>query len=92
LKFNFNFNFNFMNQVTMLEFRSDSARILRRVQNGERVVLTHRGRPVARLEPASAAPGRCAPDDPIFHLDDFSFDGPRSKLKNANIDRVVYGA
>lgn len=89
---NFKFNFNFMNTVTMLEFRSDSRRVLRRVQQGERLVLTYRGRPVARLEPPAPPRTRYSPDDPVFHLDDFSFDGPRSNLKNAEIDRLVYGA
>ena len=76
----------------MLEFRSHSGRILRRIQKGERLVLTHRGRPVARLEPPAPPRRRYSPDDPIFHLDDFSFEGPRSKLRNADIDRLVYGA
>jgi len=88
---NLKFNFNSMNKVTMLEFRSNSARILRRVEKGERLVLTHRGRPVARLEPTARTPSPCRPEDPIFHLEDFCFDGPRSKLKNSEIDRVVYG-
>ena len=89
---NFNFKLKLMNAVTMLEFRSHTDRILRRIRKGERLILTHRGRPVARLEPPLPARRRYPPDDPIFHLDDFCFDGPRGKLKNSEIDRIVYGA
>ena len=45
-----------MKTVTMLEFRQDAEGVLRRVAKGERLVLSHRGKPAARLEPVTAAP------------------------------------
>lgn len=40
-----------MKMVTMLEFRQDAEGVLRRIAKGERLVLSHRGKPAARLEP-----------------------------------------
>ena len=34
----------------MVELRQNAARVLRRIANGERLVLSHRGKPAARLE------------------------------------------
>jgi len=39
----------------MLEFRKNAESILRRVSQGERFVLSHRGRAAARLEPVASA-------------------------------------
>jgi PHD/YefM family antitoxin component YafN of YafNO toxin-antitoxin module len=40
-------NFKLMKTVTMSEFRENAERILRRVAKGERLVLSHRGKPAA---------------------------------------------
>lgn len=78
-----------MNHVTLVSFRRNAERILRRVGRGERLVLTRRGLPVARLEPvADLAP---TPDDPIYHLADFAAKGGVS-LTNREMDRLIYGA
>jgi antitoxin (DNA-binding transcriptional repressor) of toxin-antitoxin stability system len=75
----------------MLEFRRDARRALEAVRRGERLILTYRGRAIARLEPvreaAAAAPG----DDPLLRLDEYAVDGPRGKLTNNEIDRLLYG-
>ena len=77
-----------MNCVTLVAFRRNAERILRRVGQGERLILTRRGRPVARLEPvADAEPG---PDDPIYHLHEFARPGGGS-LTNEEMDRLIYG-
>lgn len=80
-----------MKEITMLEFRRATRRYLSAVQRGERLLLTYRGRPIARLEPVrdGAAPG--AEADALLRLDDFAVDGPGGKLVNAEIDRVLYG-
>jgi prevent-host-death family protein len=42
--------------------KNELSRLLRRVKNGERVIITDRNRPVARLEPIAA-------DDPAARAD-----------------------
>lgn len=78
-----------MNHVTLVAFRKNAERILRRVGRGERLILTRRGRPVARLEPIRD--GEPASDDPFYRLPDFAVEGGGS-LTNEEIDRIVYGA
>lgn len=72
----------------MVELRRDAEGVLQRVGRGERLVLTHRGRPVARLEPiAESVP---TADDPLYRLTDTSVDRGES-LSNEEIDAIVYG-
>ena len=47
-------------QVAVREFKDRLSELLRRAQAGEEIVVTSRGRPVARLGPAHS----CAPTDP----------------------------
>lgn len=77
-----------MKEVTLLEFRRSAQRVLRRIQRGERVVLTYRGRPVARLEPIRTRSP--SPDDPIYRLASLARKGGRT-MSNREIDRVLYG-
>lgn len=80
-----------MDEVTMLEFRSQSARVLARLGRGERLLLTHRGKPGATLEPVLASDVEISDDDPIRRLEEFAFDGPGGDLDSSQIDRLVYG-
>lgn len=41
----------YMTTISQREMRNDSASVLRRVQGGETLTVTNRGRPVARLTP-----------------------------------------
>ena len=77
-----------MTSVSMVEFRRDAEGVLRRVGRGERLILTYRGRPVARLEPyaQSIAPA----DDPIYRLTELSVEEGES-LSNEEMDAIVYG-
>lgn len=43
-----------MADVTRTELNQQTARVLARVQSGERITVTDRGRPVARLTPVEA--------------------------------------
>lgn len=79
-----------MKQITMLELRRDARRWLEAVRNGERFVLTYRGKPVARLEPVRSEASDIGEDDPLLRIDDFAVDGAGGRLGNAEIDRVVY--
>lgn len=77
-----------MTRVTMLEFRRHAERTIRRVQGGERLLLTYRGRPVVRLEPVLQDEVR--EDDPVYALADLADSGGRT-LSNAEMDGIVYG-
>ena len=46
-----------MNMTTVSEAKSHLSALLQRVERGETVVIMHRGRPIARLSPMTAADG-----------------------------------
>lgn len=77
-----------MTIVSVLEFRKDAAGIIRRLKKGQRMVLSYRGRPVARLEPVG--PETVSGDDPIYALAGLAMDGGVS-LSNREMDEVIYG-
>ena len=79
-----------MKTLSMLDFRRNARRVLEAVRRGERLVLTYRGEPVARLEPISAVTRPVPSDDPLLRIEDFAFDGPGGDLTNEQIDRLVY--
>jgi prevent-host-death family protein len=89
---NMKVKFNFMTTVTLLGFRRNAKRILAAVARGERMLLTVRGRPVARLEPVRDERRGAGDDDPLRRLEEFAVDGPGGRLANRDIDRLVYGA
>jgi prevent-host-death family protein len=91
LGFNFNLNFNVMKTVTMLDFRKDAEGILRRVGKGERFVLSHRGRPAARLEPIEATVAADPAHDPFFSIAGRATRSPKGKTSHQDIDRILYG-
>ena len=77
-----------MRVVSMLELRRRAEEIIGRVRKGERMILTYRGKPVARLAPLPAEGGN--EDDPFYALDRLAETRGRS-LSNEEIDRIVYG-
>lgn len=80
-----------MKTVTMLEFRRNAEGILRRLGRGERFVLSHRGRPAARLEPITAARVSDPTQDPFLTIGRRAVPSPKGKTRHANIDRILYG-
>ena len=78
-----------MTSVSMLEFRQNSGAVLRRLRKGERLVLTYRGKPVARLEPVRDP--QPDPNDPAYRLYEHA-DPAGESLSNREIDDIVYGA
>ncbi len=86
-----NLNFNYMKTVTMLEFRKDAQGILRRLANGERFVLSHRGRPAARLEPLATPASADPENDPFLTIARRAVPSPKGKTRHQDIDRVLYG-
>ena len=77
-----------MTTITMVEFRQNAERVIRRVQQGECMVLTYRGRSVARIEPVY--PEEVHESDPIYKLADHADDTGQS-LSNEEMDATVYG-
>jgi prevent-host-death family protein len=80
-----------MRTVTMLEFRKNAEGVLRRVARGERLVLTHRGKPAARLEPVDCAPGGDPEGDPFLSVCRRATKSPKGKTDHADIERILYG-
>jgi len=80
-----------MKTVTMLQFRRDAEGILRRVAKGERFLLSHRGRPAARLEPVSKTNSDEAADDPFLTIAQRPVPSPKGKTRHTDIDRIIYG-
>jgi prevent-host-death family protein len=77
--------------VTMLEFRQDAEGVLRRVAKGERFVLSHRGKPAARLEPLTSAPASDPASDLFLGIARRAKPSPKGKTKHGDIDRILYG-
>ena len=69
-------------QVTIVELREPAEEIIGAMQKGQRMVLSYRGRPVARLEPILADAA-----DEDYRLTD-ARDEP---LTNEQINEIVYG-
>ena len=67
------------------------SQLVSRAEKGERIVIARAGKPVAQLDPPPKAERRLPSDDPLLNLDDFALDGPRGKLTNGEIDRILYG-
>lgn len=79
-----------MRTVTMLEFRKDAERVLRRVARGEHLVLSHRGKPAARLAPLQPASPDAA-TDPFLNIGERAKPSPKGSTKHGAIDRLLYG-
>ena len=57
-----------MKTVNVTEAKAHLSRLLRRVERGETVVIVHRGRPIARIEPVREA-GPAADDAVLAGLE-----------------------
>lgn len=80
-----------MKTVTMLEFRKNAEGVLRRVAGGERLVLSHRGKPAARLEPLVAAVPADPEADPFLAIARRAKPSPKGRTKHSDFDRLLYG-
>ena len=74
--------------LSMVELRKEAERVIRRVSQGERFLLTYRGKPVARLEPVRPQP---APGSDAFYRLHELADARGRSLTNDEIDEIVYG-
>ena len=71
----------------MLEFRKDAEHVVRQIQAGERLILTYRGKPVARLEPMEESGVDVT--DPFYSLDRLA-DAEGKSLSNREMDDILY--
>jgi antitoxin (DNA-binding transcriptional repressor) of toxin-antitoxin stability system len=77
--------------ITMLELRQNAQSVLRRIAKGERLLLSHRGKPAARLEPLTAAANDVRSNDPFLTIGCRATTSPKGKTRHTDIDRIVYG-
>ena len=80
-----------MKTITMLELRQNAQSVLRRIAKGERLLLSHRGKPAARLEPLVTAPYDVLSNDTFLTIGSRATASPKGKTRHADIDRIVYG-
>jgi prevent-host-death family protein len=80
-----------MKTVTMLEFRRNAEGVLRRIARGERLVLSHRGKPAARLEPLAARGSVDPATDPFLNISSRAKPSPKGKTRHEDMDRLLYG-
>jgi prevent-host-death family protein len=76
-----------MEKITVLDFRRHAEAVIRKVRQGQRLILTYRGKPVMRLEPIEEP--HPAADDPFYALPQLATQDGRS-LTNEEIDQIVY--
>jgi len=80
-----------MKTVTMLEFRQNAEVVLRRVARGERLVLSYRGKPAARIEPFVAHDSVDSDTDPFLSISRRVKPSLKGKTEHEDIDRLIYG-
>jgi antitoxin (DNA-binding transcriptional repressor) of toxin-antitoxin stability system len=76
-----------MKTITMLEFRKNAGKIIRWSQQGQRMTVTYRGKPVMKIEPISFEKGSA--DDPFYNLGLLA-DGSGGSLSNEAMDKLIY--
>lgn len=80
-----------MKTVTMLEFRRNAEGVLRRVARGERLLLSHRGKPAARLEPLNQPAKPNIESDPFLTIARRATANSKGNTNHRDIDRILYG-
>jgi|WetSurMetagenome_2_1015567.scaffolds.fasta_scaffold1538957_2 prevent-host-death family protein len=78
-----------MKTVSLLAFRRNAKQVLKWVQQGQQMVMTYRGKPVARLDPIGSH--RRPSVDPFLGLVGLSKRSRGKSVSNAEIDKIVYG-
>jgi prevent-host-death family protein len=86
---NINIMFMFMKvqEVSMVELRNKTEKILKGLRAGESYRLTYRGKPLARITPEQRG-GQTAEDDPLYRFHELALKAPA--LTDRDIDASVY--
>ncbi len=74
--------------ITMHQLRQNSGDVVNQLRKGVRLLLTYRGKPLARLEPVGKKP-EIREDDPLYHLH-LHADPNLKPLTNKEIDKILY--
>ncbi len=77
-----------MKTISLLEFRKNTQKIIRFAQQGQRMIMTYRGKPVCRLEPILN--GDINKNDPFYNIDRLA-EKKGKNLSNREIDGILYG-
>jgi antitoxin (DNA-binding transcriptional repressor) of toxin-antitoxin stability system len=77
-----------MKTVTMLEIRKNAGKIIRWSQQGQRMTVTYRGKPIMRIEPILSE--AISEDDPFYNLGEIA-DNSGGSLSNKDMDELIYG-
>lgn len=77
--------------VTMLDLRHNAEEIVKKVEKGQSMILTYRGRPAVRLEPATP-PINPSPENSLDFINSLfamsvNMGGP---MTNEEMDRLIY--
>jgi len=78
---------NKMKTVTVLEFRKNAKKIIQWVTEGQRLMMTYRGKPVARIEPLED--NNPDANDPFYLLAQQAVE-EGIDLSNEDMDRILY--
>ena len=76
-----------MRRISLPEFRRDAEAVIRQAQQGQRMILTYRGKAVLRLEPICEQ--AATSDDPFYSLGRLA-SHETDALTNEEIDKVIY--
>ena len=76
-----------MKTITMLQLRKNAGKIIRWSQQGQRMTVTYRGKPVMKIEPIM--PEKGPGDDPFYNLG-FVADNAAGSLSNEEMDKLIY--
>jgi antitoxin (DNA-binding transcriptional repressor) of toxin-antitoxin stability system len=77
-----------MKMISILDFRKNARRIIHQIHKGKQMVLTYRGKPVARFVPIREDP--ILDDDPFYRLSELA-DAGGKPMSNAQMERIIYG-
>lgn len=76
--------------VSITDAKTHLDRLIVRVERGERVIIAREGRPVAELRAVRKPKRRFSPlDDPLFRVDEYSYDGPIGLTTTRDFDSTV---
>ena len=78
--------------VNICDVRTHLARLLARVERGERIIIARGGKPIAELRPLRKMRKRSVRlRDPLLRVDEYSYDGPIGPTTSRSADSTVYG-
>lgn len=78
-----------MKTISVSQLRSQTRSLVRTLENGKAVSLTHRGHQLAQIQPVKSKNG-VSVNDPLYRFHQYAETGAKP-LTDRQIDRLVYG-